>query len=155
VVQGSSTLVGDIPAGAPTVLVQGSDAGAGATLTSAAGFTNAGTITLQSTDRSWAASLTVASGTLTNAGTINVNAGTGGGRFLSFDLANSGTVNVNASASFTKSNGTYTNNAAITIAAGQTLTMSASGLVYKESGGTLTNNGSFLVSGTATFDFVS
>ena len=83
-----------------------------ATLTAAAGFSNAGTITLQTTFSNFQSDLTVTSGTLTNAaaGVINVNAGTGGLRSVSLNLTNNGTVNINTNATFSKTSGVYTNN---------------------------------------------
>src|SRR5439155_13627096 len=90
---GAGTLSGDVAPG-QSVLVQGSSSGGVATVTAAAGFTNAGTITLQSINSGWESDLTVTSGTLTNAGTLNANAGNGGARVLSGNLTNNGTVRV-------------------------------------------------------------
>jgi len=65
--------------GGQTLLIQGSLANSHARLESASGFTNAGTITLDSIDTGWNSTLTVSDGTLTNqsGGVINVNPGCG------------------------------------------------------------------------------
>jgi hypothetical protein len=140
VVQGSSTLSGDIAAG-QTIRVQGSGSGSGS-LTASAGFTNAGTIELTSTNISLA-SLTVSAGTLTNTGIINVNAGIGGARTIAADLLNSGTVNLNTNTTFSRTNGVYTNAGNFNIAASQLLTISGSGQAFNQNGGTLNVAGSF------------
>jgi hypothetical protein len=83
-----------------TLLIQGNDTAGDVALTVASGFTNAGTITLQSSGGAWASDLTVTSGTLTSppSGTINLNIGSGGPRVLSAQLSIRGTVNVNGPA---------------------------------------------------------
>src|SRR5207249_3433902 len=102
-----------------SVLVQGSNAGAHTTLTAASGFSNAGTITLQSIEQAWASNLTVSSGALTNTatGVININVGErGGDHTISADLLNNGTVNVNFSTTFSKPNGVLVNANAFNVA---------------------------------------
>src|SRR4029077_13883201 len=84
-VEGTSAVNGVLTAAAGSTLrVQGDNAASTAALTVDNGFSNNGTIILQSSDQSFASNLTVTSGTLTNAvgGIINVNVGTGGGRTL-------------------------------------------------------------------------
>jgi RHS repeat-associated protein len=154
-VLGNSTLLGDVPAGAPTILVQGNSSVGDVTLTAASGFSNAGTITLQSANGGFASNLAVTNGTLTNTSTgiINSNAGSGGPRTIVANLLNNGTINVNQSATFSTTNGTYTNAGAINTASGAGLSISGSGQTFTQSGGSLNNNGGFGVSGGATFDF--
>ncbi len=109
-----------------SLLIQGSNAGGHAALTTASGFSNAGTITLQVIDNpDWTSTFAVSSGTLTNAaaGVINFAAGIGGTLTLAADVLNNGTVNANTDARFSKTNGVYTNAAAINIAAGHTLSV--------------------------------
>jgi hypothetical protein len=152
-VAGSTTLLGDVPAGAPTIVVQGSSSAGNATLTAASSFTNAGTITLQA-NYGYASDLAVSSGTLTNAGTINVNPdGGGGSRTIAADLVNDGTINVNTATTLSAANGTHTNAGALNIASGASLSVSGVGQTFRQSGGALNNSGTFGVSGGATFDF--
>ncbi|MCK4343282.1 MAG: hypothetical protein KAY37_16330 [Phycisphaerae bacterium] len=153
--RGNCTLSGDI-AEAQTVWVQGSSAGQNANLTAAVGFTNAGTIMLESIDSAYNSYLTVTDGTLTNAspGVINVNAGTGGARRISADLTNDGTVNVNTATSFTRNNGVCTNNAEINIAAESSLTIHYNThQTFNQEAGTLAIAGAFHMNGTNTFNF--
>jgi hypothetical protein len=150
---GSSTLSGNVAANT-TILVQGADAGGSATLTAAASFSNAGTITLQSTNQNWDSNLVVAAGTLTNAATgiINSNQGTAGGRTISANLTNNGTININTDTSFSKSSGVYTNTNAIAVAAGKTLSINGSSQVFNQNDGTLSGTGTLSVA-NATFNF--
>jgi hypothetical protein len=128
-----------------TLLVEGNGSAGHATLTVANGFTNAGTLTLQSANQNQS-NLTMTNGTLTNTGTLNVNAGGGGTRTISANLTNSGTVNLNLSATFSKTNGVYTNNNAFTIASAQTLSIAGSSQMFNQDGGTLTINGALSMS---------
>jgi flagellar basal body rod protein FlgG len=149
---GSLQLSGDVHAG-QSILVQGTF-GHNATLTALNSFTNAGTITLDSTD-GWNANLAVNNnGTLTNAGTLSVNVGSGGGRSLTLNLVNDGegTVNLNQNTTFDKQDGSYTNNGAFTIAAGKTLTINTGSPVFNQDGGTLNVIGTFSQTGGA-FNF--
>ena len=118
----SSTLTGDISAG-QTLLIQGSDAGGAATLTSAAGFSNSGTVTMESIDGAHAVTLSLGSGTLANlpGGVFNAGAGAGGTRTLTGNLTNDGTVNLNIDTTFNGGLKTYTNNASFNIPTGTTL----------------------------------
>src|SRR5262249_270995 len=80
-----------------SVFIQGSDSNGDATLTAAAGFTNAGQITLQNISQiPHVANLYVTSGTLTNTGTLLVGGSNGtGGRNIKANLTNTGTVTLN------------------------------------------------------------
>ncbi|HYT89560.1 MAG TPA: putative Ig domain-containing protein, partial [Gemmataceae bacterium] len=137
-----------------SLLVQGSDAGGHTTLTVANGFSNAGTITLQSLNQGWASNLTLTSGTLTNTGTLTVNAGSGGGRTLSAELRNSGTVNVNTSTTLGRTGATHQNsgnlnlNGATLTVTGNALTNAAAGVILSTGSSTLSNTPAFTNQGT-------
>lgn len=106
-------LEGDIPAGY-TVRVH-TNSSVTSTLTSAEGFTNAGTIELQpggsGSNNGTRANLTVTSGTLTNTGIIRtMNDVFGGtGRIISADLVNKGRMDLRTTTSLAKPGGTYVN----------------------------------------------
>ena len=138
----SSTLTGDISAG-QTLLIQGSDAGGAATLTSAAGFSNSGTVTMESIDGAHAVTLSLGSGTLANlpGGVFNANAGAGGTRTLTGNLTNDGTVNLNIDTTFNGGLKTYTNNASFNIANGTNLNFTASSNTFTQAAGTLDIDG--------------
>src|SRR5204862_410358 len=100
IVRGSNTLRGDVRPG-QTVVVQGNDSGFNATLTADAGFSNAGTIALDSAGRfDWDATLAVTNGTLTNTatGVIAANPGSGGARTLDAQIDNRGAITINQAA---------------------------------------------------------
>jgi hypothetical protein len=148
-VYGDSTLRGDVHEH-QSIVVQGVF-GSTATLTAADSFRNAGAITLQSADFFWSANLTVGqggTGTLTNTGTLNVNAGNGGGRTLTGSLNNAGTVTVNLSTTF--SNGVYTNTGTFNIRSGGTLSISNGSLTNLVNGGIL-YRGTYVVGGRFQF----
>ncbi|MDD5064328.1 MAG: PEP-CTERM sorting domain-containing protein [Phycisphaerae bacterium] len=123
-----------------------------AALTVANGFTNSGTINLDSIDGAYQSRLNVTSGTLTNEGQININEGTGGVRTLGANLNNNNTVNINADTTFLKSSGSYTNNADLNIAADKTLTISLNNQTFSQNDGTLDVDGAFSMN-SATFNF--
>ena len=140
--RGSSPLSGDVAAG-QRVLVHGTTASR-AILTAATGFTNAGNITLESlSGTASVADLTVASGILTNLGTIDIQPGAGGFRTVSASLANRGTVNVNTRTTLSKQSGTYSNEGAFNVLPGSVLTIAGQSQVFNQSGGTLSAGGSF------------
>lgn len=122
--RGTCTLSGNVGA-AQTLWVNGSTTGGSGYLRATAGFTNTGTIRLQSSGGVFAANVLLTSGTLVNTGLIEVNAGTGGQRQLTFNLDNQGTLAINTPTVFTKPSGVYTNNGALNIAAGQTLSIAS------------------------------
>jgi hypothetical protein len=94
---GPSTLTSNLSP-VVTVWVQGNNSFGQAVLTTSDAATNAGTILLQSIDNTWQSTLTVSTGTLTNAasGLIQVSAGSGGYRVLTGNVTNLGTVAVGA-----------------------------------------------------------
>jgi hypothetical protein len=131
-----------------TLLIQANSSNV--TLTSANGFTNNGTIRLTSVGSGGGiASLSVSSGTLTNSATglIDFQAGADA-RGLTADLVNNGTVTVNHDVPFDKFQGSYTNNASLSVSTGNTLTM-GNASTLNQNGGTFTLNGT-LNSGTFT-----
>ena len=79
--RGTSTLTGNNLAG-QALLIQGSSAGGNARLTSATGFTNFGSIILDTIDSTWSSTLKVTTGTPTNpvGRVINIDQGAGGAR---------------------------------------------------------------------------
>lgn len=116
-----------------------------ATLTAATGFTNFGTLRLESASGFGASNLIVTSGTLTNAsgGVVNVNPGLGGPRTVTANIDNQGSINSNYFLTLNKSGGVYNNTGTIGVASGYTLTVS---------GGTLNQSGTFTVTGSAVFN---
>jgi uncharacterized repeat protein (TIGR01451 family) len=150
ILSGSSSLSGNIAAG-QTLWLRG-DNSVGNTTVTASGFTNAGALRLESQDQGFSVTLTVTGGTLVNTGTINVNPGSGGGRTITADLTNSGTLNVNTTLTLSKTNGVYTNQGQVAIAAGQKLLITGSSQVFHQNAGTLAVAGSFELT-SATFNF--
>jgi hypothetical protein len=138
---GPNTLVGNLSP-VVTVWVQGNNRVGHATLTTAGATANAGTILLQSVDDTWQSNLNVSSGTLTNVagGVIQVNAGSGGGRFLSGNLTNAGTTSVGAGTTFTV-NGSLSNFSGGTLTGG---TYYVAG-TFQFSGAALTTNAATIV----------
>jgi len=100
-----------------------------------------GNIKMESSGGSYYSSILVTSGNLTNIGTINVNAGSGGTRTISANLDNQGTINVNHDLSISKSWGSYTNSGTINIASGKTLGVSGANHRFWQNSGTLAVNG--------------
>lgn len=146
--RGASTLEGDI-APAQTVRIHG--IGTGSTLTSAAGFTNAGVIELQwaSGNNGTGSTLAVTAGTLSNTGTLRVLAdGLGAPRKIAADLLNTGTVSIQHGTVFDRPNGLYENQGSFTINSGRFVRIQGSAdQVFRQAGGTLTATGSMTLTG--------
>lgn len=131
-----------------TLVVENNDSG-GATV----GVENGGQVALTSTSGTSSAELQVSTGEVHNTGTLELLEGTGGQRRLVSDLGNDGTVNITSDEtvfSVTHPTGTYTNRGAFTVASGGALVIAPgiqSGPAHRftQAGGTLTNNGSFVV----------
>jgi hypothetical protein len=157
-----------IPAGA-TVRIVGRTGSANAVLTVANGFENHGAMELTSEDSNWGATLTVTSGTFTNAasGVIMVRVGTAGVRNFNLELDNRGTVNIERDTSLNKSGAQHRNSGLIEVAAmeftlqqtGTTPTFSNSGelrvlagAIFRPTGGNWTNALTGVLSGAGTFD---
>ncbi|MCI0463918.1 MAG: hypothetical protein L0Z62_43850 [Gemmataceae bacterium] len=151
VAQASSAINGSFTAAANSTLrVRGSPAG-DAVLTVANGFTNRGTIALTSVEASKAATLTVSSGTLTNAVGANLSSlpEAGGSRTLSAQLDNQGILSVAQDLVLTNTGRTLSNSGTIDIASGRILAVNG-GSLTNLSAGTLTG-GTYHVAGTFKF----
>jgi hypothetical protein len=112
-----------------TVRITGDGTSGPAALTAATSFTNNGVIELTNVSASQGATLTVTSGTLTNAasGTIGSLAGAGGGlRTIAAQIDNQGTLNVNVPLALNKASGVHTNGGTLNVSGGD-LTITQSG----------------------------
>ena len=149
ITRGVTTLASDVPQD-ESLLVQ-AISGLSATLTSESGFTNAGSVTLESTHGSYTSSL-VTNGTLINAagGDITVNAANGGGRIINADLINQGTVNLNYGTSLPKS---VTNEGTFNVASGVTLGIAGVGHTFQQKGGSLGISGEMQFTASAVLDY--
>lgn len=147
--EGSSSITTDVPA-ATTLQLFGAPSGGTQNLALPNSVTLAGTTEMTSSGGAYPSNMTVASGMLaTNTGALRLLPGTGGGRTLSGEFLNQGTVEVEQSTSY--SSGTFTNQGAIGIATGQTLSLNSSATFIQEAGG-VGVKGSFVhVSGTDRF----
>lgn len=115
-------------------------------------FTNSGTMTFTSTTLANANLAVGGAGTFTNlaGGTVNVLAGASGQRSFNANVVNQGTFNVNAAASLDRASGQHSNSGAMTIAAGNSLTVNGNSQKFTQSGGTLQVDGELAVN-SATF----
>ena len=115
-----------------------------ATVSVAGPFTNAGVIAASGTG----SNLNVSGGTLTNTGTIEANAGSTGSLTLSGTFDNQGAApgGIVDDASMTLNGSTVTNEGAITVGSGATLTQVA-GTVTNGANGAIANQGTFTVQG--------
>ncbi len=139
-----STLAGSISAGQSLVIE--SINGEHATVTAAAGFTNAGSITLTSSETSSNhAYLAISSGTLTNSGTITTEPTDNGPRAILGNLTNTGTLAINQTTSFNGSKAVLTNEGALDVAAGTQLNVSNEASVTNGAGGKIVASGSGVV----------
>jgi hypothetical protein len=161
--QGTSTFNGAFTngaAGTVTVLA-GLSPFADATLKVANGFTNAGLITLTAGPNlvGLASTLTVASGTLTNAagGTINVLAGTGGFRGINAQLINQGVVNINQALTLAANSAADQNSGTINVGSGGlTINQSGASSSFTNTGAINLNGGNLVVNQpNATSDFTN
>jgi hypothetical protein len=137
--------------GTQTVAV-GSSVSLNAILTTTAGITNGaqGVITLTNGD-SASNSVTVV-GPIANAGTISSEVAHGGTRNLQGAVTNTGTLQINANTAYNGTSNALTNEGALNVAEGKTLTVSNKSSITNGTGGKIvaTGNGSVLVgSGTA------
>jgi hypothetical protein len=137
-----SVLRGDIRPG-QTVWLRGDATGGHTTVTSPTGFRNYGTLQLESRDGGWTSSFALGGGTLTNmsGGVISVNPGAGGPRVITGNLLNQGTFQANYGLTLQTDGGAYVNEGAFTIAAGQTLTVTARNQTFSQNAGVLTSDG--------------
>ena len=151
IAQGVGTISGDVSA-AQTLWVQGSNAGASATITAAQGFTNAGTIRLESINTTHGSNLTVSTSSLTNIGTITVSVGSGGDRTMTAELVNNGAVNVGKSVTLGRSGANHVNSGTFTITSpGAVVTLTTNSNTFvNASTGTVAGVGTLKV-GSVTF----
>ena len=101
---GANSLTGDVPAG-HTLRITDS-AGGASTLTSATGFTNHGSIVLD-TSVGYGDTLAITAGALTNAadGSVSINYGVGGPATISGQVVNDGTVTIGSGATLSLAGG--------------------------------------------------
>ena len=147
---GSSTISGNIRA-ATTVQIHGNGAGSNALLTAASGFTNFGTMLMDSQGGGYQANFAVTAGTFTNAGTLTVDPGSGGTRTIAASLTNTGTININQPTSLAKTGATYTQ-AGGTINLSQVLAMAGAGQTFVVNAGSITGGDNLRING-ATLNF--
>ncbi|HYT94074.1 MAG TPA: hypothetical protein VEL76_35490, partial [Gemmataceae bacterium] len=151
--QGSSAINGNFRSDPASTLQLGNQSFGDSVLTFADGFTNRGAIELtESAGRGFSDTLRVSAGTLTNAatGTISSLPGSGGGvRTLAAQLDNQGTLTVEQALTIDKVSAAHTNSGTISVASGQTLTIST-GVLTNLNAGTLTG-GTYLIAGTFQF----
>jgi hypothetical protein len=134
--QGSDTLLGGPSKG--QLLAIASTCGGQASTTAAAGFTNAGTITLTNdSDCANNATLTVSSGTLENTGTIATELRQGGQRNLEGSITNTGKLALSANTSASTKGATLLNEGAIDIADGVDFSVTGAQTVTNGTGGTI------------------
>ncbi|WOO39995.1 PEP-CTERM sorting domain-containing protein [Rubellicoccus peritrichatus] len=142
---------GDVHAG-QQLLIQTTTASA--TVTSASGFTNDGTIILDgNTDVGETSSLILTTGSLTNNGTLTFDTSSDAIAFTG-GLINNGIVTV-GDAGVALNGGAvnqFTNNAAFTINSGASIFIDNSSETFTQANGTLANNGAFNMT-SATFEY--
>jgi hypothetical protein len=146
--RGASSLSGNLSAGQSlSIESTGSE---NAVTTAAESFTNGGTIALTNGDGSGNnATLVIASGTLTNSGTINSEPAIGGARSLQGNITNTGKISVNASTGDSASGATLLNKGLIKMIAGTAFSLTNSATVTNGPGGAITasGNGALIESG--------
>jgi hypothetical protein len=126
----------------------GSDIGAGHNVTILAGLggahaqlnvvnrTNSGTLVLNALNASFTSTLDATGGTLTNAGTIQVVTGAGGGRAINGTISSSGTIDLDESVPI--ASGSWTSTGTIDVASGKTLTIAFGASVSQSGAGSTT-----------------
>jgi PKD domain/IPT/TIG domain len=157
----TTQLTGNISSG-QSLLIEGCvGSGYPAYVEAATGFSNGGTITLTSAERGGvdcggndASRLTVASGTLTNTGKIDVEPGTGGERQLDGSLTNGGTLTVGTNMLFDGSKATLTNEGGVDLGEGVEVSVEGDGTFTNGAGGSIAAPGgaNVLVPGGSTFN---
>lgn len=138
-----------IPTGA-VVRLLGRESSGSSSLTISNGFENHGTIELTNrASSSWSTTLTITSGTLTNAagGVIRSYVGAGGNRTLGLDLDNRGLLSIEQSTDLNKFNARHRFAGTVQLAAGATLALTG--------GGNFTTNAGAVWTGTGTLDFAN
>jgi filamentous hemagglutinin len=149
--RGTSSLAGSLSSG-QSLAIQ-STCGENATVTAAASFANAGSITLTNGDGCGDnATLDTSSGTLTNSGTLTTEKDNGGARTLQGDIVNTGTIAIDANTSFDTIEATLANRGTIEIATGLTLSAPDKETIGNESGTIAGVGTGALLQETGTFD---
>jgi fibronectin-binding autotransporter adhesin len=141
--RGSDALSGSLVAG--QLLSIESTCGENATVTAAASFTNAGTITLTNAETCGNnATLAVSAGTLTNSGRINAEPADGGSRTLqgNFTNASAGTLTIRTKTAYNGSDPVLINEGTINISEGSQLAVSDDAAVTNGAGGKIDGTGS-------------
>jgi len=154
-VTGASSLTGDVKQG-QAILIEGirpmsTGSATEARLTSAAAFTNHGTIRMISTGNtgSGQSTLAISSGALTNAatGVITTEPGQGGFRYITGNLVNDGLIDVDAETQLGAAGATYVNNGRLKVRpynnSPQSGHVAISGGVFIQAGGSLELDGPF------------
>jgi hypothetical protein len=148
-VQGSSTLTGDIESG-QTLHARGSGAGSTATLNLAGATENRGTLIMDSTDGGYQSTVGTTDVPLLNSGSLEVQPGAGGNRYLRGDFTNAGSLNLNRTT--VMQDGPVINQGAWTIQAGSALNFNNS-MEFQQNAGTLQVDGAFFhTNGTDIFN---
>jgi MYXO-CTERM domain-containing protein len=145
-IQGSVTLLSDIPVGA-VLRVQAQPAGGtvNASLTAAGNVTNNGAIWLDSVSSGsppdTSALITAPTATITNAGVIKTIPGSGGNRLFNANIINNGTIDLGSSTHFSDTGAatTITNTGTFTVETGTVASVWTGywGIAFNQSGGTL------------------
>ena len=150
--RGTSTLSGSLAAG-QSLAIQ-STCSENAVATAAAGFTNAGAITLTNGDGCGdSETLIVSAGTLTNSGTLTTEPANGGSRTLQGNLTNTGTLAIDATTAYNGASTALTNEGALSVANAKELAVASKDSLTNGSGGSIaaTGSGAVVLSG-ATFN---
>jgi fibronectin-binding autotransporter adhesin len=137
--QGTTNLTGDIESG-QTLWNRGSNAGSTATLILTGPTENRGTLTLDSVDAGHASRAGTIGVALLNSGTLNVDPGAGGTRYLRGDITTTGTLNFNTATIL--ETGTHSNNGNWNLAPGVLVSFNNS-VTFNQGAGTLQNDGTF------------
>ncbi len=152
---GGGSYSGDLAA-AQTLTLLGTDLKA-ATITAGNGFSNFGTISLDSAGTQ-GAFFTISNGSLTNTAggeiVLRTGSGTNVDRALRADVINDGmfTVEADVNAILDKQLGVFTNNNTVNIAGTATVTFGMGSTFTQNAGGVLNNNGTFEMAGD-TFNY--
>ena len=145
VLKGTGNVNGGYTSGVGSGLRLWGMGGAGSSIQAfASGFTNNGSIEMNSFGGVYAAIFNVTSGTLVNAAsrTIDVLAGTGGVRTFGLQLDNQGTLNVGAALTLEKTGSAHSNSGTINVTGGD--------LAVKPWSGSFTNTGSIGIGSSRT-----
>jgi hypothetical protein len=138
-VQGTTNLTGDIETG-QSLWNRGSNTGSTAILVLNGPTENRGTLTLDSVDGGHASRVGTIGVALLNSGTLNVDPGAGGTRFLRGDVNTTGTLNFNTATIL--ETGTHSNNGNWNLAPGVLVSFNNS-VTFNQGAGTFQNDGTF------------